>query len=162
MACSLAPGPGTTSTTRVRYITGHIISAACGIRIASTTATGLSSAIRGSMIMTGDLENSTSMILIVDAGSVESGNFAGTILTVGMDLTTGAILTGGMDSAKAGSSMIAAGAMRATEVVDAARVMGGTTADAANKEGRLIYGLAAETASHFCCDNFEHLPAIKP
>lgn len=81
--------------------------------------------------MTADLENSTSMILIVDAGSVERGNFTDAILImdensitdviliVAADLTTGAVLTGGVGPAKAGSSMIGAGDMSAAKAVGA-------------------------------------------
>src|ERR1051325_8401146 len=80
VAGSSAPGPGTTFTACVRFITGHIISAAFGIRIASTIATGSLCAIHGSTI--GDSENSAIVILIVDASSVKCGNLAGAILTV--------------------------------------------------------------------------------
>ena len=127
MACSSAPGPGTTSTMRARCITGPITSAACGIRIASMIATGSLSAIRGSMIsmtMTGDLENSTSVILIVDAGSVRRGNFTDAILIVGGNSTADEILT---TDAGSGKTMIEAGDTSAAKVVDAARVVGVTT-----------------------------------
>src|ERR1700739_1795342 len=112
MACSLAPGPGTTTTTRVRYITGLITFTACGIRIASMIATGSLPAIRGSMI--GDSENSASMILIADAGSVKRENFTDVILTVDGNFgrTAAAILTA--------ARRIGAGAISAVKVVTGA------------------------------------------
>src|SRR6185312_10992842 len=81
MACSSAPAPGTTFTTRARYITGLITSAACGIHIASMIETGSSSAIRGSM--TADSENFTAVILIVDGKAAGSGKVASSMIGAG-------------------------------------------------------------------------------
>ena len=116
MACSSALGPGTTSTTCVRFITGRITSAACGIRIASMTATGSLSAMRGSM--SGNLENSASIILTADAGLVKCGNFTDAILIAGGNSAADEILTVGVGSGKVASSMIGAGDMSAAKVVD--------------------------------------------
>jgi hypothetical protein len=98
-------------------------------------ATGFLSAMSGSTI--GDSENSTNMILIVDAGSMKRGNFTDVILIVGVDLTTDVILTVGENStedailiAGVGSGRIGAAILTAarrigaedikvTEVVDA-------------------------------------------
>jgi hypothetical protein len=136
MAFSSAPGPGTTFTTRARYITGRIISAACGIRIASMIVTGSSSAIRGST--TGDLENSTSMILTVDAGSVKGGNFTDAILTVGVGSIVGVILTVGVGSVRIGAAILTAArrigavAMGKAKVMAGVKVMSVITADGRN------------------------------
>jgi hypothetical protein len=91
------------------------------------TATGSFSAMHGSM--TGDLENSASMILTVDAGSVKSGNFADAILTVGENSTADAILT---TYAGSGKTMIVAGAMDAAKVMAEVKVMGVITTDGRN------------------------------
>ena len=127
MACSSAPDPGTTFTTCVRCITGLITSAACGMAIASTIATGSFSAMHGSM--TGDLENSASMILTVDAGSVKAGNFMDVILIAGGNSTADEILT---TDAGSGKTMIGAGAMGAAKVMAGVKVMGVITADGRN------------------------------
>jgi hypothetical protein len=82
------------------------------------TATGSFSAMHGSM--TGDLENSASMILTVDAGSVKSGNFTDATLIVRGNSTADEILT---TDAGSGKTMIVAGAMDAAKVMAGVKVM---------------------------------------
>jgi hypothetical protein len=147
MACSLAPGPGTTSTTRVRYITGRITSAACGIRIASMIATGSFSAIRGSTI--GDSENSTSMILIVDAGSMKRGNFTDVILIAVADLTTDAILTVGVGPERIGAAISTAARRIGAGDMSAAKVVGAITDE--DEQGRLKMGWRRLLPAIFVC-----------
>lgn len=95
----------------------------------------------GSTTMTEDLENSASMILIVDAGSMKLGNFTGAILIVVADLTTDAILTVGVDPERIGAVIltaarrIGAGDMSAAKVVGAAKGMGGSTEEGKSKIG---------------------------
>jgi hypothetical protein len=97
--------------------------------IASMIATGSFSAMRGSTTMTRDLENSASMILTVDAGSMKAGNFTIAILIAATELTMDAILTGGVGS---GKTMIGAGAMGAARVMAGVKVMSVITADGRN------------------------------
>jgi hypothetical protein len=76
-------------------------------------ATGSFSAIRGSTTMTADSENSTTMILIVDAGSMKRGNFTDAILTVGGNSTEDAILIAGVGSGRIGAAILTAGVVPA-------------------------------------------------
>jgi hypothetical protein len=69
------------------------------------------------MIVIGDLENSTSMILIAAAGSMKRGNFTNAILTVGGNSTADGILT---TDAGSGKTMIGAGDTSAAKVVGGA------------------------------------------
>jgi hypothetical protein len=89
--------------------------------IASMIATGSFSAMRGSTTMTGDLENSASMILTVDAGSMKRGNFTDATLIVRGNSTADEILT---TDAGSGKTMIVAGAMDAAKVMAGVKVMG--------------------------------------
>jgi hypothetical protein len=95
--------------------------------IASMIATGSFSAMHGSM--TGDLENSASMILTVDAGSVKAGNFTIAILTAGVGSIVDVILT---VDAGSGKTMIGAGATGAAKVMAGVKVMSVITADGRN------------------------------
>lgn len=127
MACLSAQGPGTTFIACARCITGRIISAACGIRIAFMIATGSLCAVRGSMIsmtMIEDSESSTGVISIVDASSVKRGNFMGTILIVSVGSIMEVILIADAGSERIGAAIltvarrIEAGDIKVTEVVD--------------------------------------------
>lgn len=101
----------------------------------------------GSLSMTADLENSTSMILIVDAGSVKRGNFTGAILTVGVDsimvvistagvgLITDEILTTGADSGRIGAAILTAVRRIAAEDIKATEVVGAITDAGKSKVG---------------------------
>jgi hypothetical protein len=104
--------------------------------IASMIATGSFSAMHGSM--TGDLENSASMILTVDAGSVKAGNFTIAILIAATELTMDAILTGGVGSGRIGAAILTAArrigavAMGKAKVMAGVKVMSVITADGRN------------------------------
>lgn len=127
MACLSAPAPGTISTTCVRYITGRIISAACGIHIASMIATGSLSAMRDSM--SGASENSAGMILIVDAGSMKRGNLTDVILIAGVGLTVGA------ESGKTGAAILTAAHRIGAVDMSAAKAVGAVADKGKSKVG---------------------------
>jgi dihydroorotase-like cyclic amidohydrolase len=97
--------------------------------IASMIATGSFSAMRGSTTTIVDLENSASMILTVDAGSVKAGNFTDVILIAGVGSIVDVILT---VDAGSGKTMIGAGAMGEAKVMAGVKVMSVITADGRN------------------------------
>ena len=136
MACLSAQGPGTTFIACARCITGRIISAACGIRIAFMIATGSLCAVRGSMIsmtMIEDSESSTGVISIVDASSVKRGNFTVGILTMGGNLAVDAILIVGVGSERIAAAVLIAAHRIGAGDMSAARVVG-----AVEDKGRLV------------------------